>query len=727
LSFFRASSERQISEATARQQQHQHQHQHQQQKQQQQQQPMTVMTSRMQPGRLSTATVDGLSTIAAACEGTPLLLMPIRKKVSQRTTAAVECPTRKVANETTTDRPTSKKKSAAKTRAYKKYGRSTSVSLPVAQPALSLPKTATSIAVDEGVVTAARVGEEKASQRYLRVSDDCIQLIEVGQPEDDNDDGPRRADERLSQSLTMTVPEPGVNTEQPPTGSIPRIHREATVPLIGGGATGSWIQRSSLGVSPDRVTASNLPCDSAFWSNFDLRETAAAAAAVGESGCGRQQQLVLLMQTPGATSPPSVAVNAAASARRRILKKNFGRTSSSTPVCRRASPQEIASPVKDTQMTFGSPEGRDPRPPLRKSSTLTSKFWSTSLESAPAPSLKVRTSKSSAELQHCQSTAAVSTASAMAEKPFFAVRRSKFPSLGNVQSAWHRKRRTTAPPTSLQLLPTSSSLLSTSLPRPATGDGQEISPSLSRQCIGAQRSIAMPRPFKDRTVSTTAVCGDDADEIGSDALSDVTSLTGSLSTVSSPTGGNTSHQWTSSTMAGGCVNVYGRARCPIAGRRTADGRSVVADGRSSRVRINVSGQRFETKMFVLDRHPTTLLGDSVRRRRFYDVDRRELFFDRHRPSFEAIFTYLQTGGRLRRPYHVPDDVFLAELEFYELEADVVDEYKRSEGYTFEVGHSVRLSNFKKRTPHLCTYVMRRKPVSPTNSSHASKNLMNSDD
>jgi hypothetical protein len=87
---------------------------------------------------------------------------------------------------------------------------------------------------------------------------------------------------------------------------------------------------------------------------------------------------------------------------------------------------------------------------------------------------------------------------------------------------------------------------------------------------------------------------------------------------------------------------------------------------------------------MLDRHPTTLLGDSIRRRRFYDVTRRELFFDRHRPSFEAIFIYLQTGGRLRRPYHVPDDVFLAELEFFELEADAVDEYKRSEGYTFEV-------------------------------------------
>jgi len=34
----------------------------------------------------------------------------------------------------------------------------------------------------------------------------------------------------------------------------------------------------------------------------------------------------------------------------------------------------------------------------------------------------------------------------------------------------------------------------------------------------------------------------------------------------------------------------------------------------------------------------------------------------------------------------PDDVFLDELLFYQLESDVVDEYKRSEGYTSEVIH-----------------------------------------
>ena len=37
------------------------------------------------------------------------------------------------------------------------------------------------------------------------------------------------------------------------------------------------------------------------------------------------------------------------------------------------------------------------------------------------------------------------------------------------------------------------------------------------------------------------------------------------------------------------------------------------------------------------------------------------------PTFEAVFAYYQTGGRLRRPHEVPYDIFYNELEFYKLE------------------------------------------------------------
>ena len=102
-----------------------------------------------------------------------------------------------------------------------------------------------------------------------------------------------------------------------------------------------------------------------------------------------------------------------------------------------------------------------------------------------------------------------------------------------------------------------------------------------------------------------------------------------------------------------------------------------------RIRINVSGQYFETRVGLLNQHPDTLLGNQRKRQKFYDRHRDEFFIDRHRPTFEAVFAYYQYGGRLKRPHNVPDDIFLEELDFYELEKEVIDEYKRNEGYVHE--------------------------------------------
>ncbi|XP_046332918.1 potassium voltage-gated channel subfamily A member 1-like [Haliotis rufescens] len=102
-----------------------------------------------------------------------------------------------------------------------------------------------------------------------------------------------------------------------------------------------------------------------------------------------------------------------------------------------------------------------------------------------------------------------------------------------------------------------------------------------------------------------------------------------------------------------------------------------------RISINVSGQYFETWRGTLEKHPSTLLGDPRKRQKFYDKRRNEYFFDRHRPAFEAIFNYYQYGGRLNRPEPVPDDIFLTELEFFEIEKDMIDEYRREEGYMTE--------------------------------------------
>ncbi|KAB7505674.1 Potassium voltage-gated channel protein Shaker [Armadillidium nasatum] len=80
----------------------------------------------------------------------------------------------------------------------------------------------------------------------------------------------------------------------------------------------------------------------------------------------------------------------------------------------------------------------------------------------------------------------------------------------------------------------------------------------------------------------------------------------------------------------------------------------------------VSGLRFETQLRTLNQFPDTLLGDPARRIRYFDPLRNEYFFDRNRPSFDAILYYYQSGGRLRRPVNVPLDVFAEEIKFYEL-------------------------------------------------------------
>ena len=76
-----------------------------------------------------------------------------------------------------------------------------------------------------------------------------------------------------------------------------------------------------------------------------------------------------------------------------------------------------------------------------------------------------------------------------------------------------------------------------------------------------------------------------------------------------------------------------------------------------RVTINISGLRYETQLKTLSQFLNTLLGNSLRRVQYFDALRNEYFFDRNRPSFDAILYFYQSGGRLRRPVNVPIDVF----------------------------------------------------------------------
>lgn len=104
---------------------------------------------------------------------------------------------------------------------------------------------------------------------------------------------------------------------------------------------------------------------------------------------------------------------------------------------------------------------------------------------------------------------------------------------------------------------------------------------------------------------------------------------------------------------------------------------------SDRVVINVSGLKFETHIQTLEQNPDTLLGNEVKRAKYYDSVRHEYFFDRNRPAFDAILFFYQSRGKLLRPANVPMDVFADEIRFYELGDDVLHKVEQEEGYIEE--------------------------------------------
>ncbi|XP_017259343.1 shaker-related potassium channel tsha2 [Kryptolebias marmoratus] len=122
-----------------------------------------------------------------------------------------------------------------------------------------------------------------------------------------------------------------------------------------------------------------------------------------------------------------------------------------------------------------------------------------------------------------------------------------------------------------------------------------------------------------------------------------------------------------------------------------------------RVVINISGLRFETQLKTLAQFPATLLGDPRKRMRFFDPLRNEYFFDRNRPSFDAILYFYQSGGRLRRPVNVPVDIFMEEIRFYELGEDVIENFKEDEGFIKEEEKPLPQNHFQRQVWLLFEY------------------------
>ena len=85
-----------------------------------------------------------------------------------------------------------------------------------------------------------------------------------------------------------------------------------------------------------------------------------------------------------------------------------------------------------------------------------------------------------------------------------------------------------------------------------------------------------------------------------------------------------------------------------------------------RVILNISGQRFETFESTLNNFPDTLLGNPLKRRRFYHWMEGEYVINRNYYIFNAILFYYQSGGILSRPDDVDRQSFMDEIEFFEI-------------------------------------------------------------
>lgn len=105
---------------------------------------------------------------------------------------------------------------------------------------------------------------------------------------------------------------------------------------------------------------------------------------------------------------------------------------------------------------------------------------------------------------------------------------------------------------------------------------------------------------------------------------------------------------------------------------------------NTRVTINISGMIFETYLSTLENFPKTLLGCADKRQNYYSQEKDEYFFNRNRKAFDAILYYYQSKGKLKRPENVPMNIFIKEVNFFELGKEVTDKMLENEGYLAEL-------------------------------------------
>lgn len=140
-------------------------------------------------------------------------------------------------------------------------------------------------------------------------------------------------------------------------------------------------------------------------------------------------------------------------------------------------------------------------------------------------------------------------------------------------------------------------------------------------------------------------------------------------------------------------NYNRRASCPevaLGSRRVFNPKERTLVHSNARVKINISGKIYETLYSTLARFPGTLLGNPVKRKKYFDQERQEFFFNRNRNAFDAILFYYQSNGLLTRPENVRLQEFCEELRFFEIGEETLKEYMRDEGAAQEDEEQVTL-------------------------------------
>ncbi|XP_071170989.1 potassium voltage-gated channel protein Shaw-like [Mytilus edulis] len=91
---------------------------------------------------------------------------------------------------------------------------------------------------------------------------------------------------------------------------------------------------------------------------------------------------------------------------------------------------------------------------------------------------------------------------------------------------------------------------------------------------------------------------------------------------------------------------------------------------SNRILLNISGNKYEVTRKSLLTHPSSRLGKLVSASQ--NTKQEELYFNRPSMAFESILMFYQTG-KLHLPSNVCPNVFKEELEYWEIDHELMEQ------------------------------------------------------